>query len=149
MQNKGRGFILWIEGLGFGLILTFAWLAEIFRLPQYLFSEPSVYHWGRPIIKSLVIICVWALVHISTRRLLKRLYYLEDYLRLCAWCRKLDHDGTWVTTEDYFGSAFATKTSHGVCPECSDKLEKSGSFDRPRSTGNTNASPGHHGSSQG
>jgi hypothetical protein len=146
MQTKGRGFILWIEGLGFGLILVLAWLAEILGVPHYLFSEPTVIHWGRPLIKSVVIICVWAAVHISTRRLLKRLYYLEDYLRICAWCRKMDHDGAWVTMEDYFGSAFATKTSHGVCPECSGKLEKSGNFDNARRTRKSNVAQGHHGS---
>jgi hypothetical protein len=73
-------------------------------------------------LRTVVIVCVWAVVHIATHRLLKRLHHLEEYLRVCAWCRKMDHQGKWVTMEDYFQSAFATQASHGVCPECSRTL---------------------------
>ena len=125
MQARRRELILWIEGVGFGLIIVLGWLAEIFGMPAILFSEPAVMNWSRPILKTAIILCVWAAVHIATRRLLKRLHHLEDYLRICAWCRKMDHEGKWMTMEDYFGSAFATRTSHGVCPECSQKLENS------------------------
>lgn len=127
MKVKRREFILWIEALGFGLIVVLGWLTEILRVPHYLFAEPLDFIWSRPLLKTAVILCVWAVVHLSTRRLLKRLHHLEEYLRICAWCRKMDHDGEWMTMEDYFGSAFATKTSHGVCPDCSRTLEKSAS----------------------
>ena len=132
MQARRRELILWIEGVGFGLIIVLGWLAEILGMPAILFSEPAVMNWSRPILKTAVILCVWAAVHIATRRLLKRLHHLEDYLRICAWCRKMDHEGKWVTMEDYFGSAFATRTSHGVCPECSQKLENSASRGKAR-----------------
>jgi hypothetical protein len=125
MQTKRREFILWIEGFAFGLIILLGWLTEILRVPHFLFAEPAVANWGRPLLKTLVVVSVWTAVHIATRRLLNRLHHLEEYLRICAWCRKMDHEGEWMTIEDYFGSAFATKTSHGVCPECSRNLEKS------------------------
>lgn len=127
MQTKRREFILWIEGLGFGLMLLFTWLTEILHIPQYLFAEPWVSNWSRPILRTVIIVCVWAAVHIATHRLLKRLHHLEEYLRVCAWCRKMDHQGKWVTMEDYFKSAFATNASHGVCPECSRSLAHAGS----------------------
>jgi len=125
MQTKQRISILWIEGFGFGLIIALTWLTEILHVPHFFFAEPDVFNWARPLLRTTVILCVWGAVHISTRQLLKRLHYLEEYLRICAWCRKMDHEGKWVTLEDYFGSAFATRTSHGVCPDCSQKLEKS------------------------
>jgi hypothetical protein len=122
METKRRDFILWIEALAFGLIIVLGWLTEIFRVPHYLFSEPAVTNWARPLLKTAVVLCVWAAVHVATQRLLKRLHHLEEYLRMCAWCRKLEHGGEWMPLEDYFGSAFSTKTSHGVCPDCSQQL---------------------------
>jgi hypothetical protein len=125
MAIKRREYILWIEAFAFGLIITLGWLTEIFRLPHYLFSEPEIINWARPLLKTAVVMSVWAAVHLATQRLLKRLHHLEEYLRMCAWCRKLEHGGAWMPLEDYFGSAFATKTSHGVCPECSHQLANS------------------------
>jgi hypothetical protein len=61
---------------------------------------------------------IWAWVHFTTSRLLARLGQLEQYLRLCSWCRKIDHEGQWLTTEEYFGSRFETESSHGICPAC-------------------------------
>jgi hypothetical protein len=126
VQTKRREIILWIEGIGFGSMIVMTWVTEIFHLPQFLFDEPWVTNLSRPLLRTLVIMCVWAAVHIATRRLLKRLHHLEEYLRVCAWCRKIDYEGEWITMENYLGSAFATKTSHGVCPECSRMLEKPG-----------------------
>ena len=51
-------------------------------------------------------------------RLLKRLHHLEEFLLVCSWCRRVGDQGEWLTTEEYFGSKFATHTSHGICPEC-------------------------------
>lgn len=67
---------------------------------------------------------VWASVHLATRRLLKRLHHLEEFLRICGWCRKVCHDGEWLEMEKYFRSKFATKTSHGMCPECLKKKKE-------------------------
>jgi hypothetical protein len=123
-KTKPRDWILWIEGVGFCLIIAASWAAEIFQLPHVVFSESAGFTWARPIIKTIVISGVWAAVHISTQRLLKRLHHLEEYLLVCAWCRKIGHEGQWMTTENYFGSAFETQTTHGICPECSRKLQE-------------------------
>jgi len=53
--------------------------------------------------------------------MLKRLHQLEEFLLVCSWCRKVGHEGKWLTMEEYFGSKFATETSHGICPECAKK----------------------------
>ena len=139
MKTKRRETILWVEGFGFGLIIVLAWMTEIMRLPHFIFAEPADFNWGRPLLKTAVILSVWAVVHLATRRLLERLHHLEEYLRICAWCRKMDHNGDWMTMEDYFGSAFATKTSHGVCPECSRMLETSGPRQTPVCRAGTDA----------
>lgn len=110
--------ILWIEAFGFSLIIALTWLSEATRLPHLIFGEPFDPNWHRAMLRTVVVVLVWAVVHWATRRLLKRLHHLEEYLRVCGWCRKVCHDGEWLTMEDYFSSKFSTRTSHGMCPEC-------------------------------
>ena len=121
-ETKERGdSILWIEAFGFSLLIVLSWLTEAIRVPHFLFGEPFVANWHRAALRTVVILLIWAWVHLATRRLLKRLHYLEEFLRICGWCRKVCHDGEWLKMEDYFNSKFATRTSHGICPECLEK----------------------------
>ncbi len=99
-------------------MIAMSWLTELFRIPHYLFGEPFAPDWRRAILRTVVLLLIWAWVHFLTRRLLKRLHHLEEYLRICGWCRKVCHEGEWMEMEKYFKSKFATKTSHGMCPEC-------------------------------
>jgi len=110
--------ILWIEAFGFSIIIALSWLTEVARLPHFIFGEPYVADWQRAILRTSVVLFIWAWVHAATRRLLQRLHYLEHFLRICSWCRNVCHDGEWVSLEKYFDSKFATHTSHGICPEC-------------------------------
>jgi hypothetical protein len=115
---KGRNSILWIEGGGFSLLIALSWLTEVLKIPHYLFGEPFVPNWHRAILRTVVIILIWAWVYMLTRRLLKRLHYLEDFLRICGWCRRVCYNDEWLALENYFNSKFATRTSHGMCPDC-------------------------------
>lgn len=120
--TQGRSdSILWIEAFGFSILITFSWLTEVARIPHFLFDEPFTPNWHRAVLRTMVIALIWTWVHRATRRLLKRLHHLEEFLRICSWCRKVCHDGNWLTLEEYFNSKFATQTSHGMCPECLQK----------------------------
>ena len=66
----------------------------------------------------LLFLAVWLLVSNSTRRLLKQVRQLEDFLRVCAWCRRIDYKGEWMPLEDFMEQGFDTPTTHGICPEC-------------------------------
>ncbi len=110
--------ILWIEAFGFSLLIALSWLTEAIRIPHFIFGEPFAPNWHRAILRTVVILLIWVWVHWATRRLLKRLHYLEEFLRICGWCRRVCHDGEWLTMEEYFNSKFATQTSHGMCPDC-------------------------------
>jgi hypothetical protein len=118
-ETKERGdSILWIEAFGFSLLIMLTWITEAIRIPHFLFGEPFDPNWHRAALRTIVILLVWTWVHLATKRLLKRLHYLEEFLRICGWCRKVCHEGEWLDMEKYFNSKFATKTSHGMCPEC-------------------------------
>lgn len=120
-KQKARNSILWIEGCGFSFLIVMSWLVEVLHIPHYIFGEPFVPNWHRAILRTIVVSLIWAWVYFMTRRLLKRLHYLEEFLRICSWCRKVGHDDEWLKLEDYFNSKFSTRTSHGMCPECLQK----------------------------
>jgi hypothetical protein len=116
-QGKSNG-ILAVEALGFLIIIVLSWVTEIARIPHLLFGESFTPNWHRALLRTVVVVGVWISVHIATKRLLRRLHYLEEFLRICGWCRKVCYDGEWLEMEKYFNSKFHTKTSHGMCPDC-------------------------------
>lgn len=125
-RNKVKQ-ILWFETLGFLLLILLSWLDELVSLPQLLFGGSA--HgpdWHEAMLESSALVIVWCVVIIYTRRLMRRLFYLDGFLRLCAWCRKIGYEDEWITTEDYFSRGFATKTSHGICPACKAQLDQEG-----------------------
>lgn len=116
--KRNTDSILTKEAIGFSTIIVLAWAAEIAEVPHLFFGEHAVFNWFRVLLRTAVVLAIWFWVHTSTRRLLKRLHYLEEFLLVCGWCRKVGHEGNWLTMEEFFGSKFATETSHGICPEC-------------------------------
>jgi hypothetical protein len=114
--------ILWVEAVGFSLIIAIVWVTEIFGLRQRIFGDPEPFLWVRPVLRTVVVGIVWFAVHVATRRLLRRLHHLEEFLLVCAWCRRIGHESDWMTMEQYFGSALSTQTTHGVCPQCAERL---------------------------
>ncbi|HKI69124.1 MAG TPA: hypothetical protein VKA67_06010 [Verrucomicrobiae bacterium] len=118
-ETKDRSnAILWIEAFGFSFLIMLSWLTEAMRIPHLLFGGPFTPNWDRALLRTIVIILIWTWVHLATKRLLKRLHYLEEFLRICGWCRKVCNRGEWLTMEAYFNSKFDTRTTHGMCPEC-------------------------------
>lgn len=118
------GTILWIEASGFSLLIVLCWLGELLHMPYYIFGESYDFNWHRALVRTSCVLIIWAWVHFLTRRILRRLHYLEEFLRICGWCRKVCHEGEWLEMESYFKSKFATKTSHGMCPDCLEKKKK-------------------------
>lgn len=119
--SKSGVSILHKEAIGFTIIILLTWLAEIISLPHLLYDEPKEFLWARVLIRTGVTLAIWAWVHFTTRRLLRRLHELEGFLLVCSWCRKVGKDGGWLTMEEYFGSHLATETSHGICPDCAER----------------------------
>lgn len=119
-SNKSDS-ILRNEALGFSVIIALSWLTEFLHVPHLLFGEPATANWHRALLRTAVILVIWLWVHIATKRLLKRLHHLEEFILVCSWCRKVGHEGEWLTMEQYFGSKFDTDTSHGMCEECAQK----------------------------
>ena len=124
MTNKRRAHqVLWIECLGFLVIIVLSWLDELLGLPRWMFGGPGAGNWRESALESVVTLLVWLAVLIGTKRVLNRFYYLEDQLKMCAWCRKFERgSGEWVSLEAYLEEELGIETSHGICANCGRQL---------------------------
>lgn len=57
------------------------------------------------------------------KKTLSEVKLLKSFLPICASCKKIrDDEGYWNRIEKYIENHTDTKFSHGICPECSEKL---------------------------
>lgn len=121
-NKRTANTILWIECIGFVLIILLSWLNELLQLPQLLFGGTYSGSWRESALESILTLFVWLAVFTASRRILRRFHYLEDMLHMCSWCRKLDHEGEWLSLEDYCARELGVDISHGICPSCGRQL---------------------------
>jgi len=104
---------------GFLVVFVLCFFDELIRLPGLVFSGyPLQFEFGRSTVAMLVVLAVWALVSVSTGRILNRLRYLEKFMRVCSWCHHIDYKGEWMPMEEFLKQGFDTPTTHGICPKC-------------------------------
>jgi hypothetical protein len=124
-RRKSPRKILIVEAVGFVAILVLSWWDEFFEWPKSLFAAYT----ARPelwegVWETAMILAIAGAILLMTRRLLSRLFYLERLLRICAWCGKIQRQGTWTSLEEYLSSGFDTKMTHGMCPDCFEKAKE-------------------------
>jgi len=125
-------FILRGQAVGFSVLLALMWAVEAAHVPHLLFGEAPDFNWPRVLIRSAIVLFIWLIVHVTTRRLLQRLHELEEFLLICSWCRRVGHEGEWLHFEQFFDSRFSTSTSHGICPDCARRLMSPGGAAGPQ-----------------
>jgi hypothetical protein len=119
MEKEARPKILLHQSLGFLSIIGLSYLDEWLGLSRLVFGNHSFLpEFRASALAMLFILAVWFLVMGSTRRILDRIKYLEGFLKVCAWCRRIDHKGRWMPLETFMQEGFDTPTSHGICEEC-------------------------------
>lgn len=119
MPADRRAFqILAVEIIGFMMIIALSWVNELLGLPGWLFGGRHRVNWPESLLETTVIVIVAIPVILITRRLIARLHYLEEFVRACAWCKKLNVRGQWVPMDQFLEINFDTPTSHGICPTC-------------------------------
>jgi len=114
-------YIALAQAVGFGVIVTVIWLDKLFDLPHRLFGAPiSPVRVGEALLEMLGVTLLGVVVLVFTTRRTQRAAYLESYITLCAWCRRVRRNGQWLSVEAYFAQHDA-ETSHGICPGCETK----------------------------
>ena len=116
--------VLLYQGVGFLVIIALTWLDELTALPALIFGDhPFIFDFRESALKMLLVLAVWFLLIGSTRRVMSHVRYLEGFMRVCAWCRRIDFKGGWISLEDFLQKGFDTPTTHGICPTCLDKQQ--------------------------
>lgn len=121
-KNSQLTRIVLYQNLGFLGILAICYLDDLLQLPTLIFSDhPFAFVYRRSTLDILLVLAVWLLVSRSTRRILDRINYLEKFMRVCAWCRRINFRGEWMPLEEFMRQGFDTPTTHGICQECLQK----------------------------
>src|SRR3974390_3182687 len=116
--------VLWVQSAGFLAVIAVCMLDELVGLTNLIFGNQSyISDFRSTILKALLILGVWLLVTGTTRRVLDHSRYLESFMRVCAWCRRIEHKGQFMSLEEFFKQGFDTPTSHGICQECLEKTK--------------------------
>jgi hypothetical protein len=115
--------IIWLEVVAFSSIILIAWVNEL-GLEQYFLGGSHTPDWRDPILETIGTLAVSIPTVLFSWRVTKRLHYLEEFVRVCAWCHKVGQDNDWIPVEDFIKKTFNTETTHGICPSCSRKLHQ-------------------------
>ncbi len=121
-KNSQLTKIVLYQNLGFLGIIALCYLDDLIKLPSLIFSDhPFAFVYRRSTLEMLLVLGVWFLVSMSTRRILERVRYLEKFMRVCAWCRRINYHDEWMRLEEFMQQGFDTPTTHGICAECLQK----------------------------
>lgn len=118
-KNSQLTKVVLYQNLGFLGIIILCFLDELLKLPALIFSDhPFTFVYRRSTLEMLLVLGVWFVVSRSTRRVLERVRYLEKFMRVCAWCRRINYHDEWMQLEEFMKQGFDTPTTHGICTEC-------------------------------
>jgi hypothetical protein len=125
MEKKTSSMkLLLYQSVGFLAIIALSWADELLGLRSLVLGDhPYISDFRESTLEMLFILAVWLIVFGSTRRLLEHTRYLEGFKRVCAWCRRIDYKGRWMPLEEFMAAEFDARTTHGICRDCSEKLE--------------------------
>ena len=103
-----------LEIIGFLFLIVACWLTEYYDTPFNL---------SQVIIETITIIIVGSTTVYFTWQFIKRIKYLEGFMLICASCKKVkEPDDQWVSLEQIISRKSDLQFSHGICPECAEKL---------------------------
>jgi hypothetical protein len=108
------------EAAGFLTLLLIIWLNEVLDLPHNLLgANPSRINLAEALFESFGVIILASAVIFATHKLLKKITYLEGFMPVCAFCKRIKlTDDKWVTIQEFMEKHSDAVLSHGLCPEC-------------------------------
>jgi hypothetical protein len=114
---------LFWQSMGFLIVVVLTWSDAIFDLAHVVLGLPHrEFDINRTSIITVVLIFLWMFSAYKIYLVVSRLSYLESFLHVCAWCRKIEHNDRWLSLEAHFAQKTGGVVSHGICPECSRKM---------------------------
>lgn len=111
--------IIYWELFGFALVAALLWIDELLDFPHYLLGAPATpVNWRESILESGVVIILAAIVMGMNYRTLRRIRYLEEFMRVCSSCKRIFTGGVWVSIDQYLNEQTEVRILRGFCPDC-------------------------------
>ena len=124
-QRIYEKLILLLEVIGFGGVLLLIWLDEYADIEFRYFGaaktplRPQEYWF-----ETCAVLLLGTVIVLATLWVFRRLRFYDDFIRVCAWCRKVEVAEEWVSFEDYMKRQHDVKSTHGICPTCRTNASK-------------------------
>lgn len=123
--------VLLYETVGFLLIIAAIWANELLDIPHALLGAPATpINWQESLSETILVAALGSLVLWFSQRFLMRIRYLEGFLPVCSFCKKIRVGEDWVPIEEFIRARAPVEFSHSLCPEC--REEHYGEFLRSR-----------------
>ena len=114
--------ILFYEIVGFVLVVFLLWADEIFDVPHTVFRALATpVNWVESLTETVYVLLLGIVIILVTWRDLDKIKYLEGFLPVCSFCKKIRVGNDWIPIEDYLSEHSEAVLSHGFCPECTIK----------------------------
>jgi hypothetical protein len=118
--------ILALELFGFVAVLLILWLDEFVDVPYLYFGAPKTpprpqEYW----FETGSVLLLGSVVLISSFWIFRRLRYLEQFVRVCAWCRNVFVNEEWISFEQFMKTRYDVQSTHGICPACHSRASQS------------------------
>ncbi|PKL37565.1 MAG: hypothetical protein CVV44_14550 [Spirochaetae bacterium HGW-Spirochaetae-1] len=111
--------ILLYELFGFTLIVVFLWLSETADLPHTFFGAPATpVNIVESAYESGMVLAMAIFVLSFTWRQLSHVKYLEGFLPVCSFCKKIRVQDSWIPIDEFIQNNTAAEISHSLCDDC-------------------------------
>ncbi|MCD4706200.1 MAG: hypothetical protein K8S62_00500 [Candidatus Sabulitectum sp.] len=119
-----RKKLITCEIVAFLCIIMFIWLDEVIDIPHLLLgAESTPLNWRESLSESMIVAIIGVLIISYTKKLIRRVKILEGFLPICSSCKRIrDSKGHWHQMESYIRDKSEAEFTHGLCPDCADKL---------------------------
>lgn len=108
--------------IGYGILLFLITGDELFDFPHHIFGAPATpINWPETFIEGSYIVCLGAFTIYLSVRYLQRIKFLEGFLPICSYCKKIRQGNDWASLEKYMSDHCEARFSHGLCPDCAEK----------------------------
>jgi len=108
--------------IGYGILLFLIVGDELFDFPHTVFGAPATpVNWTETVIEGMYIIVLCGFTIYLSWRFLKEIKFLEGFLSVCSYCKKIRQEEEWTSLEEYMSDHSEALFSHSLCPECAEK----------------------------
>lgn len=117
------GQVAFWQTLGFIALVSLVWALRANRIIEFILpgTRETEREWFGAWITTAAIFAIGIIVVVNTHQQQKRL--LRGLIRVCAHCRKVHVEASeWQQIEDFISARTLVEFTHGICPECHQKL---------------------------